>query len=138
LLGVGWLVTLLAWLWRRKTTVPQPASAAPKTDTLGQLEQAIKQACQANDAAQAKTQLLAWAKARWPMQPPTSLTALARRCEPALAEALIGLDRSLYATSQSSWHGTDLWQQFSRHKPAADQAGAARQTVLEPLYKHPD
>lgn len=138
LLGVGWAATLLVWLWRRKTLSSQPALVPMKTDSLGSLEKAIQKACQANDAAQAKTQLLAWAKLRWPVQPPTSLTALARRCEPALAAALIGLDRSLYATSQSSWHGEDLWQQFSCHKPAAAQAETARQAPLEPLYKHPE
>jgi hypothetical protein len=135
LFGVGWLVTLLAWLWRRKATVLQSAPVSPKTARLGQLEQAIQRACQANDAALAKTQLLAWAKARWPTQPSTSLTAMARRCEPALAEALITLDRSLYAAAQSDWRGEDLWQQFSRHTPAADQAEAQKPAPLAPLYK---
>ena len=138
LLGIGWLVTLLAWLGGRKTTLPQPAPSNAQTDSLGQLEKHIQQACLTNDVAQAKTRLLAWAKARWAVQPPTSLTALARRCEPELAAALIALDRSLYATPQTAWRGDDLWQQFSRHKPAADRTEAASHAPLEPLYKSPE
>lgn len=135
LLGTGWLITLFAWWWQsRKKSSPTGPDTAHE-ETLGQLEKQFKKACLANDASAAKTQLLAWAKQRWRQNPPSSLTALARLCEPALADAVTQLDRALYAQTQAHWQGDALWQLFSQHKPVDIRIKAENSDALEPLYR---
>jgi hypothetical protein len=144
-LGLGWLVTLIAW-WRariRVTTSTPHKEKQRKTredkagESRGRLESQLKQSCLANDPLQAKSQLLAWARQRWPDAPPTSLTALARLCEPALAEALIELDRHVYADASAVWRGDRLWDLFQRHQaPAGNASKTDDEKMLEPLYKN--
>ncbi|HUW29319.1 MAG TPA: BatD family protein [Sulfuriferula sp.] len=135
LLGTGWLITLLAWWWqsRKKSSLTETNTA--HEETLGQLEKQFKKACLANDASEAKTQLLAWAKQRWRQNPPASLTALARLCEPSLADAVTQLDRALYAQTQAHWQGDALWQLFSQHKPVDIRIKTENSDALEPLYR---
>jgi len=135
LLGAGWLVTLLAWWWRTRRQSAQTSAPGVHEETLRQMEKQFKKACLANDASQAKTQLLAWARQRWREKPPASLTALARLCEPALADAVTQLDRALYAKTQTHWQGEILWQLFSRHKPGDIQVETEKSHALEPLYR---
>ncbi|MES2000303.1 MAG: BatD family protein [Pseudomonadota bacterium] len=135
LLGTGWLITLVAWWWRARQKSPQAGVDAASEETLGQLEKQFRKACMENNALQAKTQLLAWAKQRWREKPPATLTALARLCEPALADAVTQLDRSLYAKTQSPWQGEILWQHFSRYKPEDIRVKTDMNPALEPLYK---
>lgn len=135
LLGTGWLITLIAWWWRAHKKTPQAGIDAASEETLGQLEKQFRKACMENNAPQAKTQLLAWAKQRWHEKPPATLTALARLCEPALADAVTQLDRSLYAKTQTPWQGEILWQRFSRYKPGDIRVKTDKNPALEPLYK---
>ncbi|MDP1620433.1 MAG: BatD family protein, partial [bacterium] len=135
LLGTGWLITLLAWWWRAHKKTPPAGADAASEETLGQLEKQFRKACMENNAPQAKTQLLAWAKQRWREKPPATLTALTRLCEPALADAVTQLDRSLYAKTQIPWQGEILWQRFSRYKPGDIRVKTDKNPALEPLYK---
>lgn len=132
--GLGWLVTVLAWVFtaRRSRPAPRPRPAAAPSSA--KLERALKASCLAGDAAQSKRLLLEWARQTWPQQPPVSLLALARRCEPPLAEALEQLDRALYAPSAEPWHGEALWNAFERDKPGKGPSGRADAAELEPLY----
>ena len=136
LLGAGWLITLLAWWWRAHKKTPQAGINTASEETLGQLEKQFRKACMENHAPQAKTQLLAWAKQRWREKPPATLTALARLCEPALADAVTQLDRSLYAKTPTPWQGEILWQRFSRYKPGDIRVKTEKSPALEPLYKN--
>lgn len=135
-LGLGWLATLLAWVWRARDKSP-PGQPAVTEERLVQLERRLKESCAANDAGAAKSQLLSWAKRRWPEQPPTSLAALARWCDPELAAALGELDRTLYSGVESNWRGEALWQRFSQHRPARKEQRAEQQSSLEALYRSP-
>jgi len=136
LLGLGWLITLLAWWWRAHQKTPPPGADAASEETLGKLEKQFRKACMENNAAQAKTQLLAWARQRWRQAPPASLTALARLCEPELADAITQLDGALYAKAQAQWHGDVLWRLFNQHKPGAKPVKTKNTDSLEPLYRN--
>jgi len=133
-LGVGWLVTLILW---RQAHKQQSASQgeAGNGETLGRLQNRLKKACLSNDAEQAKSSLLAWAKLRWHNNPPVSLTAMAGLCEPALANTLRELDRALYSQGKGSWLGEELWRIFSALKPEAVGKQAGKEEALEPLFQ---
>lgn len=136
LLGLGWLATLIAWAWRA-CEAPRPSVPDASEETIRRSEKKLKRCCAANDAGEAKTRLLSWARQRWPERPPTSLAALARLCDPELAEALNELDRTLYSGAESRWQGETLWQLFSRHRPAEEEKHSEQQSSLEPLYRRP-
>ena len=134
LLGIGWLATAAAW-WRQarhRSTRINPAQR--EDESLRHLEKVLKDGCHANDAAQAKHAVLAWARCRWAQHPPMSLTAVARRCPGPLGDALVELDRALYAQTASAWQGETLWRQFCAHKPAGIAHKADGRTALAPLY----
>lgn len=132
-LGTGWLVTLLLW-WRARKRLPAENAHAANVEALRKLESQLKTGCLGNDAGQAKAKLLAWAKLRWPDNPPASLTAIAARCQPALADALNELDRALYAQDRNEWQGEKLWQSFNRDKPVAVTKPSGKDESLEPLF----
>lgn len=136
-LGCAWLATLAAW-WRharRTSGRAAPPVTAAEEDSLRHLERSLKAGCHANDAAAAKAAILAWARRRWPEHPPLSLTAVARHCPPPLREALIDLDRALYAQTPTNWQGQLLWRQFSAYKNKKPNAADEQDTYLEPLYR---
>lgn len=134
-LGIGWLLTLIAW-WRKGatgTSSAKPTSIDPSARRT--LEKQLKEDCLKNDAPKARQLLLAWSKQTWPQHPPTSLPAMAQRCEAALAERLTELDAVLYAGEQREWQGEALWQAFSEHTPTPESSPGDADTVLEPLYR---
>jgi hypothetical protein len=136
-LGCAWLATLAAW-WRHSRRTPgraAPPAGVAEDESLRRVEKSLKAGCLANDAAAAKAAVLAWARRRWPEHPPLSLTAVARRCPPPLSEALIELDRTLYAHNAASWHGQSLWLQFAAHKHQRQDAADEHDAGLEPLYR---
>ncbi len=133
-LGLGWLATLIAWAWRTREK-SRPEKSGDTEEPLRQLEQQLNRDCLANDASRAKTRLQAWAKRRWPTRPPTSLTALARLCDPELAEALNELERVLYSGAESGWRGERLWRAFSQHRPAGKENRPEQASPLVPLYR---
>jgi hypothetical protein len=137
-LGCAWIVTLLAWGYQRHRNGRRngPSAVVNFNRQLAQSEQNVKKACYASDAAAARTALLDWARWRWPDTAPVSLTAMAKRCSPALAEALAILDRALYAEGSGTWQGNDLWQVFCSEKPDVPAAAGSQTTGLEPLNRH--
>jgi hypothetical protein len=135
-LGLGWLVTVLAWWWRaRRGAVSSVPAQSEEEDSLRRLEKALQASCLANDAARTKGAVLAWARRRWPEHPPISLTAVARRCPSPLSAALVELDRALYAQTAAAWRGQDLWQQFTAHKVGQSHKPEDQDVGLEPLYR---
>ena len=136
LLGLGWLVTVLAWWWRaRRRAVPAVVTQSVEQDSLRHLEKELQASCLVNDAARAKAAVLAWARRRWPEHPPISLTAVARRCPGPLSAALIELDGVLYAQTAASWQGQGLWQQFAAYKAEKEDKAKDQDVGLEPLYR---
>jgi hypothetical protein len=136
-LGGGWLVTLVIWGYQRRQSGRQAVTVSDDSHaSLATSEQSLKKACEANDPHAARTALLDWAAARWPLRGPTSLTVLARRCPPSLATALEALDRQLYAPQESGqWRGAELWSLFKAEKPSGTAPEDAA-TALEPLYRN--
>ena len=133
-LGAGWLATLILWWRRARKKHPATKTESGDEESLRQLENQLKKSCVANDAVQAKSKLLAWAKLRWQKNPPTSLTSMAGLCQPALANALNELDKALYGQSKGVWQGQNLWQLFSQHKPVQVEIKDGRSESLKPLY----
>lgn len=133
--AVGWLATLIMWWRQTHKKVSSMKTAISNQESRSQLEQQLQKSCLADDAAQVKARLLAWAKLRWPHHPPTSLTSLAGLCQPALAAALNELDQTLYAKNSGTWKGENLWQLFCKYKPTPATAQADQRDALEPLYK---
>lgn len=133
-LGAGWLATLLLW-WRQvHNKYPATKKESSDEESLRQLENQLKKGCMANDAAQAKSKLLAWAKLRWQKNPPASLTSMAGLCHPALAVALNELDSALYGQKKGIWQGENLWQLFNQHKPVVAEIQDGKSESLKPLY----
>jgi len=94
----------------------------------------VRTACRANDARAARAALLHWAQLVWPVAPPRGLQALAAHLDDeALADALVELDGSLYATNAPTWHGGLLWRRVGpalRHTPRKHRS----RNVLPQLY----
>ncbi|MBC7501341.1 MAG: protein BatD [Herminiimonas sp.] len=137
-LGTGWLLTVLAWwISGTRSHAARPAKVVPKArpDTAKSAEGKLKQACLALDAPQATMHLLAWAKSQWPNNPPTSLSAMARLCEPGLASALNELDRMRYAEASTSWNGEALWKKFQTHKTKVKSDTPGKNAPLASLYE---
>jgi len=111
-LALLWVGTLFGWWYTRRreqpmqpemTGVPAPAAAPGRAGAF----KAFKHACLSNDPHAARKNLLAWAAAAWPDNPPAGLNELSRRVGgPALMEALRQLDRACYM--DDSWHGSFL------------------------------
>jgi hypothetical protein len=136
LLAGGWLVTLVAW-WRyarRRTPRGKPVSA--DDGPMRRLEAAVKAGCMVDDAVRTQLAVLAWARRRWPDQPPLSLTAVARRCPGPLSDALAGLDRALHGYAASSWQGQTLWREYTGYKHDDCDRKAQKDSGLQPLYQN--
>ncbi len=135
------LAGLGAWVWRRRGA-RSAAAAGPVNPPLAKplrpdpapARRAFLAACEANDPAAAAQALLAWAAAQWPETPPRSLAALAGELAEG-GEAVLALDRVLYAREGTEWHGARLKEALAmglrqraayRPSPAVDD--------LAPLY----
>lgn len=136
-LGLLWLATLAAW-WRARhggagsvaKAVVIPA-AVDRSDSAG-ARKAFRQACRENDAAAARRNLLAWAGANWPQDPPTGLGALAKRLPGLVLPGLLrDLDRACYAGAE--WHGEVLAEALAE-LPQTSPPQADAPTRLAGLY----
>jgi hypothetical protein len=111
-LALLWIGTLFGWWYTRRPTKPAqtdkfseptPAAAPSRAGAF----KAFKHACLNNDPHAARKNLLAWAAAAWPDNPPAGLNELSRRVGgPALMEALRELDRACYM--DDNWRGSYL------------------------------
>lgn len=92
---------------RREAKAVEPTSARlpDKRLTL----RALRRACAADDRHAAAKALLDLGGIEWPDDPPRGLGALAGRVETGAVE-ITALDRSLYGTGKSAWHGEALWE----------------------------
>ncbi|MDH3645441.1 MAG: BatD family protein [Gammaproteobacteria bacterium] len=126
-----WLATLAAWWWSRRDA-PGPAEPISKPVFVAS---DLQRACAAHDAAAAQTELLHWAKTRWPGNAARSLGELTARLDGPLQQELHRLSRARFSASNEDWDGDALWQAFQsetkrsrvKQKPAAPE--------LEPLYR---
>jgi hypothetical protein len=132
-LACGWGATLFLW-WRSRRQIEKPASVDPLDDSLKTVIRQLKTRCTGNDAVASKALLLRWARLQWPQDPPVSLTAIARRSKPELAEALTQLDRALYANGEIVWHGAELAQLISDRIAENSSTKPDQSEALKPLY----
>jgi hypothetical protein len=137
LCAVGWLSTLVFW-WlhsRAKSHADhRKIVEAQSMESLRRLRHNIKVSCDSNDAHAVRPQLLTWATQRWQDNSINSLTAIARRSNPAFAKALLDLDRSLYSTTPGVWKGAALWEAFDRSTLPMQINESS--SALRPLYEH--
>jgi len=116
--GVLWLITLVIW-WRSRPGSPEPhqqqSRPSGQAAAAGAARSRFQAACCANDARQARRELLDWAAAHWPDAPPAGLDELARRLDDLrLAQDLRELDRILYRGDTQSWDGKELAQRLGK------------------------
>ena len=138
LLGVGWGATLLIWLLSRRRAGeahPEPLqeTAAPADE--GPFLTQLQRACREGDPGAARSAVLRWGRARWPVSPPLTLEELATRVGPALQQAVADLNSSLYSRHPRPWQGgAALQQAVTEAAPAERRKGDAPEPGLAPLY----
>ena len=132
-LGIGWLITLIA-LFRKK---PKVVTEKPKQETvaLRALEKAVNKHSKNNDAEQTKNALIDWAKARWPELAMNSLADIEKNTAAELAAEIKQLNSALYAANASQWQGTALANAFKHGKQHKTSTHENSSNALEPLYK---
>lgn len=106
LFGAAWVVTLFGWWYTRRSETARPRQVEPaevdKTavdpgkqaiaEALARLEAAYAD----QDAVSARAAWLHWAQLQWPDNPPHNLTRLATRCDNAVSQAVLSLERAIY------------------------------------------
>jgi hypothetical protein len=133
ILGLGWLATILGWLWsRRHRTHDTPERQSPPDEK--RLIAALKGACHAHDAPATKDALLEWARFNWPGGSIHSLGELTARLDFDLQKYVHELSQHLYQQSGSPWHGEALWQAFEAGRKKPSTKNVASKPGLEPLY----
>jgi hypothetical protein len=113
LFGIAWGLTLFAWWYSRRNNPSQPEQPAPAAEVekidsgkqaIAEALQQLEQAYTDKDAVATRAAWLAWAQLKWPESPPHNLTRLATRCDRAVAEAVLSLERTLYSpTDETGW-----------------------------------
>ena len=131
-LAVGWLVTLMLWLWSRRRS--SSVRAEPARPSRRQLIGAVKRACNAGDAAAARDALLNWANWQWPGSQIRSLGDLAARLDGELQRCVHDLSRSLYRGKPHSWDGAATWLAFESRRGTPTAPQHKTEAELEPLY----
>lgn len=97
--------------------------------------QALKHACQTNDAHAARQAVLALAAIEWPDDPPRGLGALAARLKAGRDEVL-ALERCLYGNAGTTWNGAALWQPLrSGLQVDGSRAATPDEAELAALYR---
>jgi len=139
LLGIGWLLTVIAWFVTRRR---HERNDDIKHETTGPKVSAVKKAlqvaCQQNDAAAAKNAILGWAFVHWPEHPPGSLAEIAQRVDKSFSFEIMVLNRQLYSrvgpASGAGWNGAELWRIFKSELPHSKATVITNKPALAPMY----
>ncbi len=129
-----WLLTMLLWIQARKKTPDKVSARQTQTTKKQDYTKLLKQACDQNNAAEARQALTHWANQRWPDKRFTSLSQLKVLANPEFQTALQALDSVLYGKQDTDWNGKQFFQQFSSAS-FNEQQPTHTQGKLEPLYK---
>ncbi len=133
ILGLGWVLTLVAWWGSRQKPGLAPGHAEnqalpPETSAI---QKQLKRACVQNAAEAAKEALLSWSRALWP-HGSHSLGEIGGRVSAGLAHEIRQLNSALYSREPGAWQGgSALWQAFEqeikeeKRKPVRQSKGLA-------------
>jgi hypothetical protein len=130
LLAVGWLITVIVFLTKRKVTEP----VIEINDSNIKLKDCIKNlknACRANDAAATKNALLEWGRQKFNV---ANLGAIAEYSDARLRDEILDLNQTLYGKGVGQWQGKKLFQAFTENK-AREKIAVTEDNSLEPLYR---
>ncbi|MBV2127673.1 BatD family protein [Arsukibacterium indicum] len=127
----GWLLTLALLIWRQRQ-VRQQQPQLQKTARSSFDSKSLRSACNSNNKAAAREQLLLWARHQRILSH-GSLTTLSQQLSPgALKEQVTQLNAALYSDSAVNWQGTALFQAWADYRPVS--AKPQREDQLAPLY----
>lgn len=135
LAGAG-LMTLI-WLIVSRFAFVRVRKAAERETVLPRrnAENALKQACAANDAVAARISLLQVAALYWENNPPLTLSGIADRFGDAVfAGQIDALNTVLYAPAPVEWNGKALWTAFKNTKIYRKSAAGEKSIPVPPLY----
>lgn len=136
ILGVVWLLTLVAWWWssrdqQREERAPEPP---PIYKQQAKFVKAARKAATSGDAAGVKAALLEWGRLQWPGNAPRSVGEFADRVESPLAELLRNLSAASYGNNGADWDSAALAQALRKITPIKDEKAAAEASnPLPPL-----
>jgi hypothetical protein len=135
-LGVGWLATLLAWAWSRRTRGPG-RSERPRTNvTSGRsLVKQLTAACRVDDAKRTRDLLLEWGARQFSDESPSSLGELAGRLSGPIADEIGSLEMAHYGRGHEVWRGEKLAELLKTTQAATLGARKEGQDPLVPLYR---
>jgi hypothetical protein len=130
LLAVGWLITVIVFLTKRKVT--EPVIEINDSDIkLKDCIKNLKNACRANDAAATKNALLEWGRQKFNV---ANLGAIAEYSDARLRDEILDLNETLYGKGVGQWQGKKLFQAFTENK-AREKIAVTEDKSLEPLYR---
>jgi len=130
LLAVGWLITVIVFLTKRKVT--EPVIEINDSDIkLKDCIKNLKNACRANDAAATKNALLEWGRQKFNV---VNLGAIAEYSDARLRDEILDLNQTLYGKGVGQWQGKKLFQAFTENK-AREKIAVTEDNSLEPLYR---
>jgi hypothetical protein len=130
LLAVGWLITVIVFLTKRKVT--EPVIEINDSDIkLKDCIKNLKNACRANDAAATKNALLEWGRQKFNV---ANLGAIAEYSDARLRDEILDLNQTLYGKGVGQWQGKKLFQAFTENK-AREKIAVTEDNSLEPLYR---
>jgi hypothetical protein len=136
--ALGWIATLIIWWWMMKAKDTQKNKPISKiTENQKKIVNKLKQACQDNNAQEAKEALLAWAKLHWKTGVANSLGAISQHCAEPLQTEIQRLNNFLYGHTGEKWQGINLWKAFKAYKPEKKEFKLnliVGEDGLEPLY----
>jgi hypothetical protein len=140
----GWAFTalLLLRMRPRRPASPKPSKAsaaktpAPTAKPIDHSAQ-IKKAYQQNQPFAAKDAWLAWAADAWRDDPPSNLSRLAARCEPALQRQILKLEAALYSPKQTVWNDAAVWELVEQRDTDRQASNAATHKQTPPAATSP-
>ncbi len=139
-LGLGWLLTVMAW-WISRRTAEHPREPGRESQMVdvSAVKQRVRKACLENHAVAAKEALLVWGAISWPTHPPGALGQLAQRVsDETLRDEIIALNQQIYGQSTANaphqWDGNAMWRAFERELKQTKSGVPRADSTLAPLY----
>lgn len=135
-LGLGWLITAIAWFSsnRKQNNQTTGSKVSTRITPTRPLLNSLKRACINNNPTQTKTELLNWSQAYWPENPPTNLSEIGNRLDKQTQHELEKLNLALYGLDNKTWQGSALWQAISVAVKTKKVKKNKEEKLLIPLY----